>query len=72
MAKRSFVFEEDGVWTNVHVDEDGSVSAIKIDKEFIHFYRWRSDRLITPGRDEKLTLTEFFMEKIEAFKNANR
>ena len=72
VAKRSFVFEEDGVWTNVHVDEDGSVSAIKIDKEFIHFYRWRSDRLITPGRDEKLTLTEFFMEKIEAFKNANR
>lgn len=72
VSKRSFVFEDDGVWTNVHVDEDGSVSALKIDGELVHFYRWRSDRLITPGRDEKLTLTEFFNEKFEQFKNANR
>ena len=72
IARRSFVFEDDGIWTNVHVDEDGSVSALKIDGDLVHFYRWRSDRLITPGGEEKFTLTEFFKEKVEAFKNANR
>ncbi|MBN2322579.1 MAG: hypothetical protein JXQ30_02495 [Spirochaetes bacterium] len=72
IARRSFVFEDDGIWTNVHVDEDGSVSAIKIDREAVHFYRWRSDKLITPGREEKLTVKEFVQEKIEEFRNANR
>ena len=72
IARRSFVFEDDGLWTNVHVDEDGSVSALKIDNEAVHFYRWRSDRLITPGREEKLTMREFIQERVEEFRNANR
>ena len=72
VARRSFIFEDDGVWTNTHVDEDGSVSALKIDRAFVHFYRWRSDRLIMPGGDEKFTLLKFFKGKIEGFKNANR
>jgi len=72
IARRSFVFEDDGLWTNVHVDEDGSVSALKIDTGAVHFYRWRSDRLITPGREEKLTMKEFIQEKVREFRNANR
>jgi hypothetical protein len=72
IARRSFIFEDDGIWTNVHVDEDGSVSALKIDREAVHFYRWRSDKLITPGGEQKLTVKEFVQEKIKEFKNANR
>ena len=72
IARRSFIFEDDGIWTNVHVDEDGSISALKIDRDYVHFYRWRSDKLISGGRDEKLTLKEFVSDKVEAFKNANR
>jgi len=50
---------------------DGSVSALKIDNELLHFYRWRSDKLIMNKR-EKVTLKEFFKDKIQEFKNANR
>jgi len=71
IAKRSFAFENDGIWMNVHVSEDGSVSAIKIDDTYVHFYRWRSDRLIS-SKDEKVTLKGFISEKVEGFKNANR
>ncbi|UCB47425.1 MAG: hypothetical protein JSV25_08475 [Spirochaetota bacterium] len=72
IARRSFIFEDDGIWTNVHVDEDGSISALKIDRANVHFYRWRSDKLISGGRDEKLTFKEFVSDMVEAFKKANR
>jgi len=71
IAKRSFVFEDDGIWTNLNVAIDGSVSAIKVDDQNIYFYRWRSDKLIHNKR-EKVTVKEFISEKIEEFKNANR
>ncbi len=71
VTQRSFVFDEDGLWTNLAVALDGSVSAIKINGSKVHFYRWRSDRLIYDKR-EKQTLREFIIEKIEGFKNANR
>jgi hypothetical protein len=72
IARRSFIFEDDGIWTNVHVDEDGSISALKIDKDSVHVYRWRSDKLLTNGHDEKFTLKGFIKDKVDAFKNANR
>jgi len=71
VSRRSFIFEEDGIWTNIRVAVDGSVSAIKIDDKRLQFYRWRSDRLITTTY-EKLTLKEFFKDKVQEFKNANR
>ncbi len=71
ITRRSFVFEDNGLWTNIQVAIDGSVSALKIDNELLHFYRWRSDKLITNKR-EKVTLKEFFKDKIQEFKNANR
>jgi hypothetical protein len=71
VTQRSFVFEEDGLWTNLAVAIDGSVSAIKVNGSNVHFYRWRSDRLIYDKR-EKQTVREFIVEKIEGFKNANR
>jgi len=71
VSRRSFIFEEDGIWTNIRVAVDGSVSALKIDDKRLQFYRWRSDRLITTA-SEKVTLKEFFKEKVQEFKNANR
>jgi hypothetical protein len=71
VTQRSFVFEEDGLWTNLDVALDGSVSAIKINRSKVHFYRWRSDRLIYDKREEQ-TVREFITEKIEGFRNANR
>jgi hypothetical protein len=71
LSRRSFIFEEDGIWTNVRVAVDGSVSAIKIDEKRLQFYRWRSDKLTT-AKSEKVTVEEFFKDKIQEFKNANR
>jgi hypothetical protein len=71
LTRRSFIFEDDGIWTNYQVAVDGSVSAIKIGDRNIHFYRWRSDKLISQ-KQEKVTLKEFIIEKIQEFKNANR
>jgi hypothetical protein len=71
VTKRSFIFEDDGLWMNVHVAPDGSISAVKIDRREVHFFRWRSDKLIG-DKDEKLTLREFILDKVEEFKNANR
>lgn len=71
VSRRSFIFEDDGIWTNIRVAVDGSISAIKIDDKRLQFYRWRSDRLITTT-SEKVTLKEFFKDKIQEFKNANR
>jgi len=71
VAKRSFSFEDDGLWTNVQVAVDGSVYAIKIDDKKAYFYRWRSDELLGAKR-EKIGVRDFILEKIEEFKNANR
>ena len=71
LTRRSFIFEDDGIWTNYQVAVDGSVSAIKIGSRNIHFYRWRSDKLISQ-KQEKVTLKEFIRDKIQEFKNANR
>jgi hypothetical protein len=71
LTRRSFIFEDDGIWTNYQVAVDGSVSAIKIGGRNIHFYRWRSDKLISQ-KQEKITLKEFIRDKIQEFKNANR
>ena len=70
-ARRSFVFEDDGIWTNINVAVDGSISALKIDDKFLHFYRWRSDRLFT-SQQESVTVKGFIKDKITEFKNANR
>ena len=71
ITKRSFLFESDGIWMDLQIALDGSVSAIKIDESNVHYYRWRSDRLIST-RQEKQTLREFIMARVEGFKNANR
>jgi hypothetical protein len=71
LARRSFVFEDDGLWTNVKVAGDGSVSALKIERKLLYFYRWRSDRLIS-NKQEHVTLKEFVKDKIWEFKHANR
>ena len=71
ITKRSFLFENDGIWMDLQVALDGSVSAVKIDEENVHYYRWRSDKLIN-NKHEKLNLKEFIMAKVEGFKNANR
>ncbi len=70
-VRRSFVFEDDGIWTNINVAVDGSISALKIDDELLHFYRWRSDRLLI-SKQETVTVKEFIKDKIIEFKNANR
>ena len=71
ITKRSFQFENDGIWMDLQIAPDGSVSAIKIDEWNVHYYRWRSDKLINNKR-EKLTFRDFIMAKVEGFKNANR
>ena len=71
IARRSFIFEDDGIWTNLNVAVDGSISALKIDDKSLHFYRWRSDRLMYNKR-EQVTVKEFVEDKIDKFKNANR
>jgi hypothetical protein len=71
ITKRSFQFENDGIWMDLQIALDGSVSAIKIDESNVHYYRWRSDKLVD-NKQEKLTLKEFIMAKVEGFKNANR
>lgn len=71
IARRSFKFEDDGIWQNVVVNIDGSMSTIKIGKRYVYFYRWRSDELINSNENKK-TFKEFIKEKIEAFKNANK
>ncbi|MFW6181393.1 MAG: LIC_12708 family protein [Spirochaetota bacterium] len=71
VARRSFVFDGDGLWTNVHVSEDGSVTAVKIDNRRVHFYRWRSDRLLE-GTSEERTFWELLREKYREFTHANR
>jgi hypothetical protein len=71
VERRSFFFEDDGIWMNVQVASDGSVSGIKIDDKYVHFYRWRSDRLLKEKK-EGVTLKKFFRDKIEGFRNANR
>ncbi len=71
VARRSFVFEDDGLWTNVNVSVDGSVTAMKIDNRRVHFYRWRSDKLIS-GTMEERTFLEMLRDKYEEFRNANR
>ncbi|KKL09222.1 hypothetical protein LCGC14_2568040, partial [marine sediment metagenome] len=45
--------------------------ALKIDDELLHFYRWRSDRLLI-SKQETVTVKEFIKDKIIEFKNANR
>jgi hypothetical protein len=71
VAKRSFVFEDTGIWTQVQVAEDGSVTGVKVDDKALNFYRWRSDELIN-RKPKKASLKEFIKDKIEEFKNANR
>jgi hypothetical protein len=71
VTRRSFVFEEDGLWTNLNVSNDGTVTAVKIDNRKVHFYRWRIDRLIGGTLEEK-TFWEILVEKYEEFRNANR
>ncbi len=71
ITRRGFVFENEGLWTNVQVAIDGSVCALKIDDKKLHFYRWRSDKLIN-NKGEKVTIREFIKDKIQEFKNANR
>ncbi len=71
ITKRSFQFENDGIWMDLQIALDGSVSAIKIDESNVHYFRWRSDKLIN-NKQEKMTLKEFIMAKVEGFKNANR
>jgi hypothetical protein len=71
VARRSFVFEDDGIWNNVQVAVDGSIYGVKISERSLSFYRWRSDDLIHSKR-EKVTLKEFVREKIQGFRNANR
>jgi hypothetical protein len=71
LARRSFIFEDDGIWTNVTVAVDGSISALKIDDKLLHFYRWRSDKLLT-NQEETVTIKQFIKDKIREFKNANR
>ncbi len=71
IARRKFRFENNGIWQNINVNRDGSISAIKIDKRYVYFYRWRSDELINSYSSKK-SLKEIIKEKIEAFKNANR
>ncbi len=70
-AKRSFTFEDDGLWTNVQVGVDGSVYALKIDDKNAYFYRWASDEILN-GEKKKTGVWDFILEKIEEFKNANR
>jgi hypothetical protein len=71
ITKRSFLFEDDGIWMCLQIAPDGSISAIKADEWNVHYYRWRSDKLIS-NKHEKLTFKEFFFDKVEGFKNANR
>ena len=71
LARRSFIFEDDGIWTNVTVAVDGSISALKIDDKLLHFYRWRSDKLLT-NQEETVTIKQFIKNKIKEFKTANR
>lgn len=71
VARRSFVFEENGLWADVRVAEDGSVTGVKIDDASISFFRWRSDELVN-RKPQKVSLKEFFRDKIEEFRNANR
>ncbi len=71
IAKRRFIFEDDGHWTNIQVAVDGSVYAIKLDDKNAYFYRWRSDELLNTKK-EKISVREFILQKIEGFKNANR
>ncbi|RKX94711.1 MAG: hypothetical protein DRP84_06370 [Spirochaetes bacterium] len=75
IARRSFKFENNGIWQNIVVNRDGSMSAIKVGKNYIYFYRWRSDELINNkinNNENKKSFKEFIKEKIEAFKNANK
>jgi hypothetical protein len=71
ITKRSFLFENDGIWMDLQIAMDGSVSAVKIDHSYVHYYRWRSDKLLN-NKQEKLTLKQFIMARVEGFKNANR
>jgi hypothetical protein len=71
VTKRSFLFEDDGTWMNLEVAPDGSVTAVKVDEWKVHFYRWRSDKLIK-SKHEKVTVKDFIIDKVEGFKNANR
>ena len=71
ITKRSFQFEDDGIWMNLQIAPDGSISAVKIDKSNVLYYRWRSDKLIS-NKQEKLSFKEFIKKKVEDFKNANR
>jgi len=71
IERRKLFFKEDGIWTNINVTGVGFISGIKVDNKFLNFYRWRSDRLINT-KMERTSLKDFFREKIEEFKNANR
>jgi len=71
ITKRSFLFDDDGIWMDLEVATDGSISAVKVDEYKVHFYRWRSDNLISYKQD-KLTFGEFIKDKAEGFRNANR
>jgi len=71
VARRSFTFDDHGIWTNLNVAVDGSVSAIKITDDSLLFYRWQSDKLISDMKYKK-SFIQFIKEKIEEFMNANR
>jgi hypothetical protein len=71
VTKRSFLFEDDGIWMDLEVAPDGSVTAVKVDEWKVHFYRWRSDKLIG-SKHERVTFREFILNKVEGFRNANR
>jgi len=71
VARRTFTFDNQGIWTNLNVAIDGSVYAVKIVDDSVIFYRWQSDKLIGE-KQEKKGFIKFIKEKIEEFKNANR
>jgi hypothetical protein len=71
VARRSFVFEDTGIWSAVQVAEDGSVTGVRIDDKLLTFYRWNTDDLINRN-PRKASLRELIKGAIEEFRNANR
>lgn len=71
ITRRRFSFDEDGLWANISVDPDGSISATKVTSRDVCFYIWRTEKLIhVPS--EKKGFIELIKEKIRELINANR
>jgi len=71
ITRRRFNFDGDGLWTNISVDPDGSISATKVTNKDVCFYIWRTEKLINAPSERK-GIIELIKEKLRELVNANR